>query len=74
MLNSSVYIRDQIMLMFCLCPSGGLTQRTDAGAEVGHSAEAAGQHTGSIREQLAGTSYIAIEEESIINYSIQMHV
>ncbi len=53
-------------MLVCLCPSGGLTPRADAGAEVGHFTEAAGQYTGSIREQLAGTSHITIKERPLL--------
>lgn len=46
-------------LSFCLSLSlsGGLTQRADVGAEASHSAASVSQHSGGLREQLAGRRY-----------------
>lgn len=46
--------RPSLLILFAVSLSGGLTPGADAGAEAGDPAAPAGQHTGGIREQLAG--------------------
>ena len=46
-----------VSLSLSLSLPGGLTQRADVGAEARHSAASVSQHSGGLREQLAGKKY-----------------
>lgn len=45
--------------------TGGFAQGADAGAEVSHAAEAPGQHTGGLGEQLAGKGSECVHTEAL---------